>query len=153
MRQRSFPLHNELSLCSNGFLHRNLQWSEMMTKRFWLLVFLLVGANAHALEIEYRIATGSDNLTTSFPSVAQLTGFTQITAVQVNNSSNQEIEVNCNSNTQPTTCSNGLCQSFHVPPGSTVSSPQNVSLSGKCWLRANSSTATSGNIYVVGWGW
>lgn len=121
-----------------------------------VLVFMAIACagSAFALEKEYRLDTASSNLTTSFTS-AQLSGFTQITALMVNNMSNQELEINCNTgSTAPAaTCTTGLCTSFHIPAGGTLSTAQPISISGACWIRANSSTATTGVIYLVGWGW
>lgn len=123
--------------------------------RLLLLLLAFLSISAKAVQVEYRLDTGTTNLTTSFPSTAQLTGFTQITTVQIYNNTNQEIEVNCsNGTTQPTACTTGRCVgSFHVAAGAAISSPANASISNACFFRANSSNATSGVLYALAWGW
>jgi hypothetical protein len=123
--------------------------------RLLILALAFFALPSFALQIEYRLNTASTNITTSYPDTPQLTGFTQMTTVQIYNSTNQELEVNCSSGSvKPSPCTTGTCSgSFHVPSGASLSSPDASSISGSCFIRANSSTATSGVLYAVGWGW
>lgn len=127
------------------------------TMKHFLLLLALISIPAMALQNEYGLNTATTNLATTYPNAPQLTGFTQITTVQVYNGTSQTIEVNCSSGTvKPSTCplGSGLCLgSFHVIAGATVSSPVGVSLSSSCFVRADSSLANTGTFFVIGWGW
>ncbi len=126
-------------------------------KLFFISLFVFFGLQASAdtqNNAEFSQDTGSTNLTSAYPSAPQLLGFKQITSIQVYNGTNQIVEVNCTAGSvKPATCASGLCKgSFHLAAGATLSS-NDVSLGPTCWARANSASATSGTLYIVGFGW
>jgi hypothetical protein len=119
--------------------------------RFFIALCLLVSVSANAAVVSYRLDTSSPNLATTFPNSPQITGLTQITAIQIDNQGNQEIEINCaNGATKPSVNSGS---GIYVASASTFSSPATVSLTGSCFMRAYSSAATSGVIRLTAWGW
>lgn len=112
---------------------------------------LFICVTAFALQREYRLDTAVTALTATFPATPQLKGFTQITAIQVANNSNAEIEVNCSSGTTVPAPDSGT--GFHVAAGQTMSSPSYISVTGTCFIRAETGTASTGVIELIGWGW
>lgn len=112
-----------------------------------LLIPLFVFASS---AYTYRVDTSGSNLAATFPSSAQLTGpQVAFDAIQVDNSTGSEIEVNCSEGSQP---SSNSSDSFYVAGNTTWSTPPKSGLGKKCWMRSISGTISTGIIRLTGWG-
>lgn len=121
-----------------------------------LLLALLFPVLCYAASpYNYYVVLSSSNMAQTFPTVAQMSGpTTRFSEVNVANASAFTLEVNCTSNTKP---SSGAANSIYVLPYSTATisaSDQVQTPLGKyCWMRSVGSTANAGNLSVFGLGY
>lgn len=117
--------------------------------RFLLLV-LLVCSCSHAEPWTYRQNTASVNLAATFTTLPMLSGpSTKFSAMQIDNRTAGEIEVNCSRGSVP---GSNSTDSFYVDAYSAWVTPRGINLDRQCWLRSVSGTLSSGVIVLTGWG-
>lgn len=116
----------------------------------------MISGLAMANPYTYRVDTSTSNLSSSFPTTAQVSGPpTAIVMAQVDNSTASEIEVNCSSTSVP---SSNSTNSIYVAGNTAWETPTGVSaiipaLAKSCWVRSISGTISSGIIRISIWGY
>lgn len=115
------------------------------------LLLLALAWPAMANPWTVRQDTSSVNLPATFPGTPQLTGPRGIDAVQMDNSTANEVEINCSRTSTQAPGTNSV-DSFYVAGNSTWSSPDGAGLGNACYWRTVSGTTSSGVIRVTVWG-
>ncbi len=115
-----------------------------------LLLVLFVCTLGHAEPWTYRQDTASVALAATFTTLPKLTGpSTKFSAMQIDNRTGGEIEVNCSRSTVPG--SNSI-DSFYVDAYTSWVTPKGINLDRNCWVRSVSGSLSSGVWVLTGWG-
>lgn len=120
-----------------------------------ILFLLLFPILSYASPWTSRVNAASTNIAATFPLVPQVTATNGLSAVQVDNQTASELEVNCTSLTKP---ASDTITSFYVAGYTVWETPANMNLVpyplGKyCWYRSVSGTISTGVVRVTGWGY
>jgi len=116
-----------------------------------LLLILLFCLPAMANPWTHRQDISTETLLTSFNASVVLNGpKNSIYAIQVDNRTDRELEVNCSQGAVP---SNNSVDSFYVAPQTGWSTPDNIRLGKSCWWRAYTTGTSTGVVRLTIWGY
>ena len=119
-------------------------------KNFLIILLIALPGFCAQYAFNYRQDFSSSSLSATFPSSPQFTGpASRFAAIDAVNTSEVDIEINCNSTSQP---SSNASNSWYIPAGFSWSMPITALVAypalNTCYLRSTSGTISSGVLTI-----